>query len=320
MAGYIQWLAGQMTDIRGDLPSKLISLRSHVDGNGQHARTPDATANMALGWHYFLRFAHTLSVLSHSEAESMFDRVWRALIGTAAEQSSHLVGEDPATRFIELLRSALSRGEAYVSRPDGSVPPRPTAWGWRLFTVGTGAYERDEWRPQGHAVGWVDDNDLYLDPPSAYAAIQKLGSFAGGGIALTPITVHKRLNQAKLLKTTGGGTRKTLTIRRTMGDKRVEVLHLSATTVMPKETDQSDQSDQNHRTDSTQASDVTTDNVSDEAPGTVRDGALGELGQNGQLTMTPSDRVTCLGCGARIFPRHGQPVCDACHKRRKSAA
>jgi len=67
-------------------------------------------------------------------------------------------------------------------------------------TIGTGDHERDEWRPQGECVGWVDGEDLYLQPDAAYAAVQKQGRDSGDTLSVTATTLRKRLHERGLLK------------------------------------------------------------------------------------------------------------------------
>jgi hypothetical protein len=77
----------------------------------------------------------------------------------------------------------------------------------------------------GDRVGWLEGEDLYLDPDAAYAAVQRLGQEIGDRIALTPQTLRKRLKERGILVTTES-QRRMLTVRRTLEGQRREVLHL----------------------------------------------------------------------------------------------
>ena len=148
------------------------------------------------------------------------------------------MANEPARRFIELTVSVLASGRAHIASSSGDHPEdSPQAWGWREVIVGTGDYERAEWRPQGNRIGWLhdhdgerDDVDVYLDPNAAYAAAQTLGREIGDQLTVTPQTLRKRLNERGLLASTDQ-TRKTLTVRRTLEGQRRDVLHLYATTL-----------------------------------------------------------------------------------------
>lgn len=72
------------------------------------------------------------------------------------------------------MNSALASGRAHVAGPEGGEPTTPEAWGWREVVIGAGDNERQEWRPQGERVGWIDGDDLYLQPDAAFAVAQRL--------------------------------------------------------------------------------------------------------------------------------------------------
>jgi hypothetical protein len=106
----------------------------------------------------------------------------------------------------------------------------PEAWGWRQATVGSGDFEREEWRPQGERVGWLEDEDLYLEPDAALAAVQKQGRDSGEPLAVTGRTLRKRLHERGLLLSTGKERegRETLTVRHTLEGSRKSVLHMAS--------------------------------------------------------------------------------------------
>jgi hypothetical protein len=132
-------------------------------------------------------------------------------------------------------------GRAHVADPEGDEPEEPGAWGWRRAKVGTGDYEREEWRPLGERVGWVEGDNLYLLPEAAYAAAQKQGRDSGEPLTVTERTLRKRLHERGLLLSVEG-SRPTLAVRRTLGGRRRGVLHLSADFLSPH-TVQPDQPD-----------------------------------------------------------------------------
>jgi hypothetical protein len=83
-----------------------------------------------------------------------------------------------------------------------------------------------ELQPQGKRVGWIDGDDLYLEPDAAHAEAQKLAMEQGDSLPVTPQTLRRRLREKGLLRTTDERRQK-LTVRRTLQDERREVLHLS---------------------------------------------------------------------------------------------
>jgi hypothetical protein len=242
LAGYVQWLSGQIDDVRQQIPEQLAAFRAQAQQNVAHARTPDAVAHLALGWRVFLRFALEVEALTYDEAEALWERVWQALGESAAVQAQHQVSEEPARRFIDLLESALSGGFAHVASPTGNVPDHPEAWGWRKRTVGTGEYERIEWQPQGDRAGWIDGHHLYLDLEAALTAVRPVAQATGSPVGVTPRTLAKRLHERGFLLSTDEKNRE-LKVRRTLEERRHRVLHLAASTITREESSHSGQSD-----------------------------------------------------------------------------
>ena len=113
-----------------------------------------------------------------------------------------------------------------MANPEGGAPAVPEAWGWRQATVGTGNFEREEQRPQGERIGWLEDENLYLEPNAALASVQKQGRDSGDSLAVTGRTLRKRLRERGLLLSTDEA-RQVLTVRKTLEGKRREVLHIS---------------------------------------------------------------------------------------------
>jgi hypothetical protein len=117
--------------------------------------------------------------------------------------------------------------------------------------VGSGDFEREEWRPQGDRIGWIEDEDLYLEPDAAFAAAQRQGQFSGDSLSVTERTLRKRLHERGLLLSVED-SRPTLAVRRTLGGRRQRVLHLSVDFLSPH-TDQPDQPDHDQQEPPTHA-------------------------------------------------------------------
>ena len=111
----------------------------------------------------------------------------------------------------------------------GAAPANPGAWGWR--TPRTGNHRRTEWSPQGARIGWLDDQDLFLDIESAYSAAQVMAA-DGNGMAVGVQTLVKRLHQSGRLKSVDERRGK-LRVRHIIGSARQEVLHLPADVLQP---------------------------------------------------------------------------------------
>ena len=105
-----------------------------------------------------------------------------------------------------------------------------------MVIVGAGSQEREDWQPRGERIGWLDADDLFLDPESPFAAVQKLARDQGTSVPIKQRTLWKRLaEQGQLVSR--DRARGTNTVRRTIGGRRLEVIHLKAST-FAVETDQ----------------------------------------------------------------------------------
>ena len=132
-------------------------------------------------------------------------------------------------RFLDLLGATISSGRAHVaSADDGSgAPDKADRWGWQMVIVGAGSGEREEWQPRGERIGWIDADELFLDPESSFAAVQKLARDQGTSLPIKQRTLWKRLAEQGHL-VSRDRARGTNTVRRTIGGQRRDVLHLKA--------------------------------------------------------------------------------------------
>jgi hypothetical protein len=243
LGGFVQHLAPQLDALCVSLPAQLGKYRDLAHRDSSHARTPDAVAHLALGWWAFLRYAAAVGVVTETDAQATFERVWSALGVTAARQASHQASEEPARRFIDLLGSALAGGFAHVASAKGGTPFPYEPWGWREVLVGVGESQRVDWRPEGARAGWVEDGDLYIDLEAAIAAAQRVSQATGNPVAVSPKTLAKRLHERGFLKSVDS-ERGSLRVRRMLQGSRRAVLHLAASAIVSAESAQSAQSAQ----------------------------------------------------------------------------
>lgn len=211
-AAYLAWLAPRHQAVQAQRTERLASLRTLAASEAAHRRTATAVASLAWGWEVWLRFAVETEAVTADEASTLWDRGWRALLaaGAAAEAS---VGEtDPGKRFLDLLSSAVGRGLAHVASRKGGCPAaHPEAWGWR---------NRDGVQQEtGQRIGWVDGDDLFLDPEASYAVARA----AGEGLALDGEALRQRLQEADLLVSADEG-RSTSRVR--LEGRQRRVLHM----------------------------------------------------------------------------------------------
>lgn len=217
MAAYVQWLASKYGEIRSGLADEMLELRAEAHKSDRHRRTASIVASLAVGFRHFMDFAVEIGAVTATEADNLRKRAWAAMGQAAAAQSDQQSAQDPAVRFMDLLKSGISSGRMHLAGPEGKEPDFPASWGWRVRIIGAGDNERSEWQPQGTGVGWVDDGAVYLEAESAYAEVQRLARDGGERVAVTLPTLKKRLHeQGYLASIETGADRGRLEVRRTL--------------------------------------------------------------------------------------------------------
>lgn len=227
MAGYLKWLAPQIEDLKKTLPQQKNKLRDEIRKNAQyiaHDRIPDNVASLACGLATFLRFAVDQGVLTQAEYHKYFSNGLKALLKVGQAQGTYQQNEDPTERFIMLLSAAIAAGTAHVADAKNNDMPEenPTLWGWERENGGT-------YKPKGTLIGWIDGNDLLLEPETAYAVAQEMARKQNTSLPVTQRTLWKRMQQKGILVSCEDGRS---TVRRYIGRIRRRVIHISKDLVM----------------------------------------------------------------------------------------
>jgi hypothetical protein len=225
----VHWLAPQYEAVRDRLASEVARLRDGVHQAGQHRRTAAIVAELTVAWEVFLQFAGEAGVLSGDEASRLRQRVRAALSEAAAAQAARHESAEPAELFLRLLATALVTGRCHLAAPTGDRPAEaPEAWGWRRGPGGK------HWTPRGPRIGWVQGDDLFLEPAAVTVTVRQMAQAQGESFPLSSRTLRKRLGERGLLAAVDE-RREVLTIRRTLEGKRRDVLHLRTTALFGDE-------------------------------------------------------------------------------------
>jgi hypothetical protein len=231
MAAFVQRLAGRYDEARAALAADVRDLRDSFYREGQHRRTPSIVAELVAGFKCFMRFAREAGALTEVDVRTLEAECLEALEVAASAQTDPQQAEEPADKFLRLLGAAIASGQAHVAGLDGECPTADghdvgRRWGWRCETIRRNFDEQRSWRPQGNCVGWVRDDDLYLDIDAAYAAAERMGRDQGDGQAVRPTTLRKRLKERGLLASTESG--RSTSVRKSLAGAMRSVLHLRA--------------------------------------------------------------------------------------------
>lgn len=227
MGGFVQWLAGTYEEKRAAFDQATLNYRASALRNMFHARTPDIVANLQAGFEMYLDFCVAAGVVNDTERQRLANRCWEALSDAAAAQAKHQAATEPVARFLSLLQSSFTSGRSHLDARNGGAPDRaPGSCGWRRENSGT-------WCANGDCIGWVVDDDIYLDPTAAYRVAQMMSRDVGDGLAVSEQTLKKRLHEKNLLASIDQ-KRQTFTVRRSITGSSKEVLHFFRETLLPK--------------------------------------------------------------------------------------
>ncbi len=222
MAGFVRWVAARYDYVLDALHRQVLRVREQVYTEQQHRRCGEIIANLAFGLRVFVRYAEDVGALSHGQADALFKRGLVALLQVAATQATHQRASDPVERFLGLVRAAIASGRAHIASTSGHAPSEKSdAWGWHWRGSGFSSSEVSS----GERVGWVDGEDLYLEPEASYAAAQRMARDMGDAISVSPQTLRRRLRDRGILRSVEPN-RQELTVRLTLEGMRRRVLHL----------------------------------------------------------------------------------------------
>jgi hypothetical protein len=198
MAGYVRYVAANHEKLARELPGRRDAMRDRLRPRlaGCHPRTPDAAAALAVGFGTLLSYAVDTGALDGARARWLLGRAEGGLIKAAKAHVEATSGGDPATRFVEVLRSLFAAGKAHArNKKGGEHPPGHEELGWED--------EPDEksanmYRPKRGAefVGWADGEHLYLDREAAYAAVAGFAQRGGIPFGVEPRAVWGALKRA----------------------------------------------------------------------------------------------------------------------------
>ena len=226
MSGYLQWLASGYPTRTATFRAAHHRLRGELQ-NGGHKRTVDAGAQLLTTWETFITFATDTGALTADEGVRLWGRVHRGVLEALEPQASLQAQSDPISRFYDLLTGLFTSYRAHlVDAATGGYPG--DGWGWETYTHRNEYGDEERHRAKGDRIGWVEGEDLYLEPGATYRALSVFAREQGEGVPVTERTLWKRLDERGVLVSRGASH---LTIKRTLpGAGRVRVLHLALPT------------------------------------------------------------------------------------------
>ena len=197
MTGYIGWSAPRYEKLSEQLPARREALRDQVRAElgSSHPRTPDAAASLITGLRMLRAYAQSVGALEEAEADEFLARATAGVAEAAKAHTEATKGDDPATRFVEILRSLFDASRAYVKdRETGAHPDDWADLGWERREAQDGA---DIIPERGASfVGWVDEQHFYLEKDAVYAAVAGFAQRGGIPFGTKPRTLWRALRRS----------------------------------------------------------------------------------------------------------------------------
>lgn len=238
MSAYLQWLAPRLDQLKKDLPKNVGIFRDSAINNGlacSHPRAPEIYANLVAGSETFLEFLEDAGAVGSEQSNGLLSAIEDGLQQAFSEQGAYQTDQDESERFLQLLRAALSSGNAHISCRLKLGPPeiRPYAWGWR--DAGTDLVGDKSYSPMGDCIGYYaapkDNNpaEVWLQQDTAFKIAQQFARNQGDSFLLSPSSLWRRMHEKGFILQTEVAVergRPRLTVKRTVAGhgKRVMVL------------------------------------------------------------------------------------------------
>jgi Domain of unknown function (DUF927) len=115
MAGYVGWIREGRSGVLERSPACREKTRARLreELTGSHPRTPDAAAALMVGIEALRAYAASVGV-DRSMVVDFHERAAAGLVEAAKAHVGATSGGDPASRFVEVLRSLFAAGRVYV--------------------------------------------------------------------------------------------------------------------------------------------------------------------------------------------------------------
>lgn len=240
MSAYLQWLAARLDQLKVDFPLEVELCRNAAIRDGfasSHPRAPEIYANLLSGADAFFEFLRSAGAVTDDQSQTLLSAVETGLQQAFSEQGIYQVDQDEVERFLQLLRAALSSGNAHIACRLKLGPPevRPYSWGWR--DAGTDMAGDKAYSPMGDCIGYFaapKDNtpaEVWLQQDTAYKIVQQFARSSGDSFLLSPASLWRRLHDRGLIvhtESNAGRNKPRLDVKRVVAGQSKRVMVLTA--------------------------------------------------------------------------------------------
>jgi hypothetical protein len=196
MSNFLRWVAekADQKQIKGLITAAYDDCKKELPRSG-HTRMRDNLASLMSGIWLLLQFGKECSGLTEEEIFKVKASTLNAATKVAELQISVDREASDADRFIEFLRSSLAMGAAHLASKLGGCPTEPSACGWII----NGLPDNEIARGQGPKIGWIFDNQIFLDMKATLSVIKTLSTRLGNHLGSSERAISKALFEAGML-------------------------------------------------------------------------------------------------------------------------
>ena len=257
MAAYIKWLADHYKQQQAEFEAQREVFRHNSLCLSDHPRHAAMMADLLAGFEPYLEFLEEIGAISQEKSDQLFYKLQHILIELMERQNVDMGSVCPAEQFIELVGSLLSSGRAHLANVSGGPPENdPEVFGWDVrewyerSKTSDGSQDDDDsedeetdggvnWvkrsriTSRGQKIGWVHEDNVYLQPDSALAEVLRLARDSGVALPLTRKTLGRALHSAGKLFS-ADRSRGRYTFRKRIHGERVDCYLISKQAIYPK--------------------------------------------------------------------------------------
>lgn len=220
MGGFVRWLAPSAKRTRD-----RISVAERAAADRWRLGVSDRAAGLfgaiALGLDALFKYWLDVRAQTPEEVAAHRARAEVALRRVAIEHGERVKEEDPVPKFVQMLRTLLASGKAYLSTPQGTAPIDCHLYGWRASssfkpTDGPDGEERGpNFAPYGLRLGFVRTSEgrMWIMLDVAYGLVRDMARANGDTFGVAREDLPKRLHQRGLLAADELKSRQTYTTR-----------------------------------------------------------------------------------------------------------
>jgi hypothetical protein len=225
---FLQYLAQHWDTKMATLAPRFRALRADAAALGTHSREPGHMAHMQVAWEEFTACAVAVGALTDDERSTMLTETWQHLQTLIVSQGAVLHDDTTVERFLGLLMAGFASKRLYLSTLDDQPPATPETWGWTVRTETGFSGQSSTTYNVGQATkgGYLDDDYLYLIPPTLHAYLHQASRATGKEWPVDKAMLYRELDEAHLLLTKTEKTETERTILKKIQQQSLRLLHV----------------------------------------------------------------------------------------------